>query len=137
MNPEIKRILRFITVGGTGFAVDAAVLKMLLISGLTGPFSARIFSIALAGLVTWQLNRNFTFAPSGDSQLNEAARYGSVVAISSSINYVIYAGLLLAIPSLEPLLALVAASIGAMVFSFVGYDRFVFWNTSRRVSNIN
>jgi putative flippase GtrA len=137
MNPAFSRMMRFVMVGGTGFAVDAILLKTIVVAGLAEPIAARVFSIAVAGLVTWQLNRNFTFAPSGDSQLSEATRYGGVVVAASLVNYVIYAGLMLAMPSLEPLIALVVSSIGAMGFSYIGYDRFVFWNASYQTRDLN
>jgi len=124
-------------VGGTGFVVDAVLLTAFVATGLAGPLVARVFSIALAGLVTWQLNRNFTFAPSGDSQMAEAARYGGIVVAASVVNYLIYAGLMLAIQGLEPLIALILSSIGAMGFSYIGYDRFVFWNTAYQTRNLN
>ncbi len=137
MNPTIARMMRFVVVGGTGFAVDAILLKTIMVAGLAGPLAARIFSLALAGLLTWQLNRNFTFAPSGDSQLSEAARYGSVVVAASLVNYTIYAGLMLAVPALEPLVALVVSSVSAMGFSYIGYERFVFWNASYQTRDID
>ncbi|MNY81404.1 GtrA-like protein [compost metagenome] len=56
----------------------------------------------------------------------EGFRYGSVGLISAMVNYLIYSGLLLALPILQPMAALVIASIAAMAFSFFGYSRFVF-----------
>ncbi len=137
MNPTYSRMMRFVLVGGTGFAIDAILLKTIVVADLAGPLSARIFSIALAGLVTWQLNRNFTFAPSGDKKLTEATRYSGVIVVASLVNYVVYAGLMLAMPALEPLVALVASSIGAMGFSYVGYDRFVFWNAAYQTRDLH
>lgn len=121
-----SRHLRFAIVGGIGLAVDAAVLTGLLAAGLAGPFAARAVSICLAALTTWRLNRAVTFAPSQGSELGEGLRYGLVVAAASATNYGLYALVLVTLPWVDPLIALVAASAGAMALSFVGYDRFAF-----------
>lgn len=131
MTFDTKRIGRFILVGGTGFIVDAAFLQFLLVTGVAGPFAARIISIILAAFVTWRLNRRFTFGPSETGQAAEGARYGSVVAASSAINYAIYAGLLMIFIGLTPFFALVVASIGAMCFSYAGFNLFAFARPQR------
>ncbi len=131
---QIMQIFRFGLVGGTGFLVDALILQTLLSSGLGEPFTARIISISLAALVTWRLNRAFTFKSDDVNQTAEGVRYGSIVAISSAVNYLIYASLLLIIPSLPPLWALAVASAGAMCLSYMGFSRFVFLKTGLAVS---
>lgn len=140
---QIKQIFRFGLVGGTGFLVDALILQTLLSSGLGEPFTARIISIGIAALVTWRLNRAFTFKSEDDNQVAEGqtakgqaaegARYGSIVAISSAINYLIYATLLLVFPNLTPLWALATASVGAMFLSYLGFSRFVFLGTKAAI----
>lgn len=122
----MKKLLRFGLVGCAGFAVDAAVLTLLLDVTSLGPFVARAIAIAVAMTATWLLNRSFTFGASRHSLAVEGFRYGSVGVTSALVNYMLYSGLLISIPILKPLAALVLASIAAMAFSFFGYSRFVF-----------
>lgn len=122
----MNKLIRFGIVGGTGFAVDAAVLWILLRFTSVGPLPARIAAIALAMTTTWLLNRSFTFGASQRSVVVEGFRYGAVALTTAAVNYAIYASLLLSMPHLNPMAALVFASAGAMAFSFFGYARFVF-----------
>ncbi|HCL67233.1 MAG TPA: GtrA family protein [Rhizobium sp.] len=122
----MKKLLRFGLVGCAGFAVDAAVLMLLLDVTSLGPFAARAIAITVAMTATWLLNRSFTFGASRHSLAVEGFRYGSVGVTSALVNYMLYSGLLISIPILKPLAALVLASIAAMAFSFFGYSRFVF-----------
>lgn len=122
----MKKFLRFVVVGATGFLVDAGVLWLLLTYTPLGPLPARAIAIALAMTATWLLNRHFTFGASRRSIVVEGFRYGFIGLITSLVNYGIYAGLLIMAPLLSPYAALVFASIAAMLFSFFGYSRYVF-----------
>lgn len=122
----MKKLARFGIVGTIGFLVDGSVLWLLLETTPLGPFLARAIAIAVALVATWYLNRSFTFGASRRSIAVEGFRYGSVGITSAMVNYLIYSGLLLSLPILQPLAALVIASIAAMAFSFFGYSRFVF-----------
>ena len=122
----MNRILRFILVGGIGFVADAAMLALLLAVTPLGPFVARLVSIGFALCVTWLCNRTLTFRPSERGMLREGTRYGGVGIATSIVNYLVYGGLLLAVPSMPPLAAMVAASLAAMVLSYLGYSRLVF-----------
>ena len=122
----MNRILRFVVVGGIGFVADAGMLTLLLAATPLGPFAARLVSLAFGLTVTWLLNRTLTFGPSSRGMLKEGARYGGVGITTSIVNYLVYGGLLLAMPWMAPLLALVIASLVAMTFSYLGYSRLVF-----------
>ncbi|BCH52886.1 GtrA family protein [Agrobacterium vitis] len=122
----MKKLVRFALVGSAGFVVDAGLLWLLLSFSALGPLAARALAILAALLVTWRLNRDFTFGASRQSLAVEGFRYGSVGLVSALVNYGLYAGLLIAIPALNPFAALVFASLAAMAFSFFGYSRFVF-----------
>lgn len=122
----MKQFGWFVIAGSLGFLADAGMLTLLLHLTPLGPFSARVLAILFALGVTWIFNRSLTFGKSRFPALLEGARYGGVGLLSAVLNYAIYAGALLAVPSLHPLLAVVIASAGAMAFSWVGYSRFVF-----------
>lgn len=122
----MRRLAWFGIAGGAGFVVDGGMLVLLLSWTPLGPFGSRAVAILVAMAVTWLLNRQFTFGPSGRSLAGEGARYGSIGLASAALNYVLYSGLLVAIPALPPLLALALASALAMLFSWFGYSRLVF-----------
>ena len=122
----MSRATAFLVVGAVGFVVDAGMLALLLAATPLGPLPARILSIAVALVVTWLLNRTFTFGPSARSVTVEGTRYGGVGRATSLIIYLVYSGLLLAAPAMPPLVALACASAAATIFSFLGYSRLVF-----------
>lgn len=122
----MRKLAWFVLAGGCGLVVDAGVLGLLLAYTPIGPFVARAMAIAMAMAATWVLNRSFTFGRSGRTIAEEGVRYGSVGLLSALLNYTLYSALLVSVPDLRPLVALVLASLAAMVFSFFGYARFVF-----------
>lgn len=122
----MSRVASFVLVGSLGFVADAALLALLLAVTQLGPFAARLLSIGFALGVTWLCNRSLTFRPSERGMLREGARYGGVGVATSIVNYLVYGGLLLALPGMPPLVALVLASLAAMVLSYLGYSRLVF-----------
>lgn len=122
----MKRFGWFLVAGSIGFLADAGMLALLLRLTPLGPFTARAIAILFALMVTWGFNRAVTFGRSRFPLLLEGARYGSVGLLSALVNYAVYAGLLLTLPFLHPLVALAIASLVAMAFSWAGYSRFVF-----------
>ncbi|MEQ9315129.1 MAG: GtrA family protein [Henriciella sp.] len=121
----LSRLVRFGAVGGVGFIVDAGILALLVGVG-RDPFLARIISIVLAMFVTWRLNRSLTFGASEDGQAREAGRYFSVAITVALLNYVLYSGLLLALPALAPVLATAISTAICTAVSFLGYGKFAF-----------
>jgi putative flippase GtrA len=123
---EAARFLRFATVGGVGFLVDAGLLAALHHGAGLDPFTSRLVSICAAAFTTWRLNRSLTFGASPASQATEGLRYAAVALLTACLNYVLYAALLLVWPGVPPVAAAVAATLAAMAFSYAGYSRFVF-----------
>ncbi|MBZ9937585.1 GtrA family protein [Mesorhizobium sp. BR1-1-16] len=124
-DPRIRHLVHFAIAGFTAFAVDAAMLQLLLHFGL-GPLVARPFAILTAMIVGWLINRTWTFPMPGRPHLREFARYAAVASISSVINYGIYAAIILARPQTLPFLALVIATAISTVASYSGYRFFTF-----------
>jgi len=122
----MRRVVAFALTGGAGFLVDAGLLFLLLRLTALGPLSARVVAIAAAMLFTFWANRTFTFGRSGRGLAAEGARYGGVGVSAALLNYALYCALVLVFPGLSPLLAVAAASLAAMAWSFAGYSRFVF-----------
>ena len=126
----MKRVGFFALAGAVGFAVDVGVLALLLALTSLGPFIARLIAIASAMAVTWLINRRFTFDDSPHSLAKEGARYGGVGLSSALLNYLVYSGIILALPRLYPVLAVAASSFIAAAWSDFGYSRFVFGGSS-------
>lgn len=122
----MRRMGLFLFAGAIGFAVDMAVLWLMLRFGLLDPFSARVLAIAAAMMCTYLINRTFTFGASHRRVSVEGARYGGVGVASALINYAVYSACLIVLPKISPYLALILGSGSATVFSYLGYSRFVF-----------
>ncbi|MEA2875755.1 MAG: hypothetical protein QOF14_951 [Hyphomicrobiales bacterium] len=115
---HLPRPLRFLGVGGIGLTTDICVFT-ILIGYAPRPLLMRLFSLALATLVTWRLNRALTFDESGRRQGDEAMRYAAVTAVSQGTSYAVFAVLVLTAFAALPQAALVA---GAVVGAIVGYN---------------
>jgi putative flippase GtrA len=127
---HLPRPLRFLGVGGIGLTTDICVFT-ILIGYAPRPLLMRLFSLALATLVTWRLNRALTFDESGRRQGDEAMRYAAVTAASQGTSYAVFAVLVLTAFAALPQAALVAgAAVGAIV-GYNGHRLFAFAKVSR------
>jgi len=135
--PPMARLVRFAMVGSIGFVVDASMLAVFHHGLGINPFAARVFSIVLAALTTWRLNRSVTFGPSDHGQVKEGFRYYCVVVFSAGINYAIYSAILLSISGFSPILAAVIATGCAMTISYIGYSQFVFRRGAKPESQVS
>ncbi|HVV95251.1 MAG TPA: GtrA family protein [Hyphomicrobiales bacterium] len=117
--------VRFIAVGGAGLALDAALFALLSHAGLSDAL-ARALSLGAATLLTWRLNRRFTFAESGRRHREELARYALVALTAQGLNYAVFLLLRGAVPVLPALVALLSGAGFAALFSFTGQRLFTF-----------
>ena len=124
-DPRLRHLVHFLIAGFTAFAVDAAMLQLLLYWGL-GPLTARPFAIATAMVVGWLINRTWTFPMPGPPRFAEFVRYAAVASISAVINYGVYAAILIVRPATLPFVALVIATAISTVASYSGYRFFTF-----------
>lgn len=121
----VPRPLRFLSVGALGLITDLAVFTAVLAHGVH-PLLARLFSIAIATVVTWRLNRALTFDRSGHRASHEAVRYAAVTGCAQGISYVTFAVLVFTAFARMPQLAvIVGAAVGALV-SYKGQALFTF-----------
>jgi putative flippase GtrA len=122
---RLPRPLRFLGVGGLGLVTDLGFFSLLVAHGLD-PLVARLVSLPCATVVTWRLNRAFTFDRTGRHQGHEAARYAAVTATAQGTSYAVFAGLVLTVLGGLPQGALlVGAATGALV-SYNGHRLFAF-----------
>lgn len=105
---------KFATVGALGFCVDALALIFLISIGVD-PYAARAASFALAAMVSWILNRNWTFRQPSGSRVDEAlllSEFMLVQTVGIICNYAIYAALI-SRWTVTPSSALAALAIGS------------------------
>ncbi len=125
---------RFAIVGIAGFIVDALILTALVRLGNWIPWLARLPSFAAAVLVTWVMNRSFTFGARTVRPRTtrvDALGYFAIQSIGALINLTLFVELL---PHLAnwplPVTLAIAASAG-LAFNFVAAN---FWLYAKRDS---
>lgn len=110
----------FLVCGFISLCVDALILKLLTLLFGLHPIVARLAAISVAMVAGWLSHRTFTFALTTPPTLAEFLRYVAIGWAVSAINYGLFVVIMLARPALEPLIALVASSLVAMVFAYLG-----------------
>lgn len=116
----IRHGLAFLICGTISFTVDAVILKLLTVFAGMHPFAARIIAISIAMVSGWLCHRTFTFALTTKPTVAEFLRYVAVGWGVSAVNYGLFVVILLVQPATEPLLAVFASSLVAMVFAYFG-----------------
>lgn len=116
----------FLVSGGIAFLIDWAVLEACVGLLRWSPFTARIVAIAAAMVAGWLAHRTLTFAVAERPSLGEFLKYAGVAWMAAGLNYLIFASALLLVPDVPRLAALVAGSLGAMVFSYLAMRYAVF-----------
>jgi putative flippase GtrA len=122
---RLPRPFRFLLVGGIGLAFDIALFTILVVCGVN-TLLAGFLALVAATVLTWRLNRAFTFDRSGRSQREEAVRYAAVTAIAQGTSYAVFAGLAVTVLTPLPQAAIiVGAAVGALI-SYNGHRLFAF-----------
>lgn len=116
----------FIAAGVAALIVDAVVLTLLTGAGGLSPYAARLVSISVAMLASWQINRRVTFAMTTPPTLAEFGRFAAVSWLAQAVNYAVFAAILIMRPGTWPVTALIAASLIAMFVSYGGFRFGVF-----------
>jgi putative flippase GtrA len=116
----LRHGLAFLICGAISLSVDAVILKLLTHFLDLHPFVARLASISVAMVSGWLCHRTFTFALTTPPTVAEFFRYVAVGWFVSAVNYGVFVAVLLVRPQTEPLAALVASSLVAMVFAYFG-----------------
>lgn len=138
MSPVLlKQVMRFGVVGSVGFVVDGGMLWVLLSSGLN-PYVARALSFPVAVVVTWALNRTWTFSAGGGSgKTRQFNRYLGVQLVGVGVNYCVYS---ISVRTMGEsgtaiFLALVLASFVGMFVNFLGARKFAFKDEGNDVAD--
>lgn len=119
--------LRFALVGAAGFLVDTAIVLLLLGAGWR-PAVARCAAFGVAVLVTWLLNRSFSFQASKLGHVGkEGGAYFLVQLGGFAANLLVFTSLLnLTRPWSYPLLALMLAAAVGMTVNYTGARVFIY-----------
>lgn len=124
----LVELLRFTTVGGLGFFVDAGSLRIALILGL-GPWVGRLFSYLAAATFTYFLNRAWTFRDrAGAGGARQWARFLLFNFGGFLANYGVYAVLLTQFETVArwPEIGVGVGALAGLVVNFSLSRRFVF-----------
>jgi len=122
---KLPRPFRFLMVGGTGLAFDIALFTILVLCGVH-TLLAGFLALVAATVLTWRLNRAFTFDRSGRAQGEEAMRYAVVTAVAQGTSYAIFAALAMTVLAPLPQAAIVAGAAVGAIISYNGHRLFAF-----------
>jgi putative flippase GtrA len=122
---RIPRPLRFLAVGAIGLTADLALFTGLLTHGLH-PLLAGFLALAGATVLTWRLNRVFTFDRSGRAQREEALRYAAVTMVAQSASYGAFAVLVSTACTALPQGAVVIGAAAGALISYNDHRLFAF-----------
>ena len=86
----MKRFWSFLFVGTLGFLVDAAITLSLVNIVNFPALAARLPAFILATVVTYELNRRYTFPGKHGSRVRGWSMYVLATAFGATLNYGIY-----------------------------------------------
>ena len=124
-----REFLHFAIGGTLGFIVDASLLQLMVKLGGADPFAARVISVLVAIVCTWQYNRHITFvARRSPRWLAEFGRYLLGNGAGLCVNYLAYVLLLVWLPSLResPWPGVAAGAVAGMLVNFAAARHFAF-----------
>lgn len=116
----------FVLAGGIALTIDAAAMVLLTSQTGISPLLARPFSIALAMIASWLINRTVTFRVRAPPTTKEFLKFAAVSWLAQAVNYGVFALILLSRFITDPVAALVVASLVAMFVSYIGFRFGVF-----------
>lgn len=118
---EFQIFLRYCVVGTVGFCVDGGLLQAGMHFLEFGPLVARVPSFLIAVIVTWYLNRTYTFRKPTLSFLKSFPLYITANAVGLGINFGTYTAGVLTFPLMAqwPLIPLAIGSGLGLVFNFL------------------
>ncbi len=128
------QLIRFGISGVAGFLVDSGIVTLCTQTVRMGPIPSQAVAFSVAVMVTWTINRRWTFADhASDRWMNELSRYIAANSLGATINNGVYATLVLAaiVFRKNPTLAVAIGSIAGMIFNFISSKTLVFKNNRK------
>ena len=102
-SPLARQIGVFAMVGAMGFCVDVSVTLLLTQTFDASPYWAKIPAIICGLLVTFFLNRRFTFCARAGDGMGEFKRYAATCLAAQSTNYLVFSLVFFALERMIPL----------------------------------
>jgi putative flippase GtrA len=134
--PLDGHFMRFCCAGGLGFVVDFTILKTIVHLGLN-PIGARLISFSVAVVVTWLVNRAWTFkahpTPGFSALIRELASYVAVQSVGFAANFSVYTAMVIGISALNGRLlppSIAGTAVGLLV-NYLGAKHLVFRRRAR------
>ena len=120
----IKEFFIFGIIGTSALIFEVFLIFILFKIGIDPKFG-RILSIPLAILLTWYLNRTFTFKNKSSQKVKQYVKYCFVIMFGVSINYAVYLYCLDFFKTIEfsYVIAICFGSLSSMFFNF-GFSKF-------------
>jgi putative flippase GtrA len=115
----------FIIAGFAAVAANVLALCLLTSTGVN-PLYAQLLSLTLAMVVSWLINRTWTYGEPGAPTMAEFGQYAAGGLTTAGVNFTIFALVLIRWPSVPPIEALAVGILAGLMVSFAGYARFVF-----------
>lgn len=125
---EQSHVFRFAMVGGTGFLTEALVIWLGTTFLGMGVIAVRVPSFILAVLVTWYLNRSYTFDMAHKTFRESFPPYVAANSVGLGLNFLSYTAAALVFPVMQqwPILLLAVGSLVGMGFNFCAAKFFIF-----------
>jgi putative flippase GtrA len=122
---SLPRPFRFMMAGGLGLTADVVLFTLMLMEGVH-PLLAGFVALVAASVLTWRLNRAFTFERSGRRQHDEALRYATVTVVAQGTSYTVFALLVSGALAPLPQAAIVVGAAAGALISYNGHRLFAF-----------
>lgn len=116
-----NRFSRFAVVGTIGFGIDSGTLQLLFSAANWNIYAARVVSFLLAALVTWMLNRRWTFHVKVPPSRKEWTFYTLCMTLGACINYGVFVLAVYLLPAAAqwPILGVALGSVCAMMVNYM------------------
>jgi putative flippase GtrA len=110
----------FVLSGSLAFVTDVGVTK--LVQAYAGwPWGvSRLVALCFAIVVAWASHRTFTFAVTARPSVAEFLKYLGVAWTAAALNYVVFLIFIWLLPDWDKAIAIGAASLVAMTFTYAG-----------------
>jgi putative flippase GtrA len=123
--------MRFFIVGAAGFMADALILLALTEVAVAEPIAARAVSFSSALMLTWVMNRRWTFGSQARGWRalgSELVRYAAIQMTGGGVNLIIFSAIAAFFGGgpAELVIALAAGSAAGLLINYLGAERLVF-----------
>jgi putative flippase GtrA len=124
----LPQFFRFCGTGALGFFVDAGILLMMTKITYLSPIPSRGISFSVAVVVTWAVNRCWTFRVASRPSCREFLSYLTTRTVGLVSNFGIYSFLIICqLPLVgRPITAVALASLFALGINYAGMRAIVF-----------